>query len=149
MPKNLESKIDYKLEYPHFTARNYVVGVYNNPDNIPLWDAANFFLARWQLTKKGDLKNILGDWLTERPSLVNRLEEDGKNPVFDFDQKYLLDIGETKKDETPKKSRKILTELTTGQLFKFARQKIKEKFGSYNFMDLDYRNFFFLNAKIL
>ncbi|GAF97345.1 unnamed protein product, partial [marine sediment metagenome] len=146
MPKeDLESKLNYQLRYPYFSGRNYVIAVYDNPDNIPLWDSANFFLARWLLTKKRNLKNILGNWLIERPSLVNRLEEEGKSTVLDLDKKYLLDLGETKQGGSSKRTRKKLTELTKGQLYTNARQKSKGRFGSYNFMDLDYSHFFFLN----
>ena len=159
---NLESKVKYKLNYPHFTARNYVVAVYDNPHNVPQWDAFNFFLARFFLTKKSDLKKILGQGITERPLLVSRLKEEGKSPVFDLEKEYTVNLEEMtdrlhkglerpvqlsfdfsgKQPYTdPKRAKIKLTDITSKELFWLVRERIKKKFGSYKPMDLDYRTF--------
>ncbi len=137
--------LDFKIKYPYFTGRNYVIAVNDNPDNKPLWDPTNFFFARWLLTKRQDLEKILGNWLIEKPRLVEKLAEEGGSTVFDLDKKYLIDVGETKKNGSQKRSRRKLTEITQEQLIEAARERIHSEFGSYNFMDLDYRDFFFLN----
>ena len=147
-----ETDLEFKIEYPRFTGRNYVVAVYDNPHNKPQWDPTNFFIARFLLTKKRDLEKILGRWLTERPSLVTKLEEEGKSPVFDLDREYKLDLEGITQESTmqleldfegEKRDKRKLTELTAEQLFDAVRERIKKRFGSYKVMDLDYRQFFF------
>lgn len=134
----MNQTLEYKIKYPYFTGRNYVVAVYDNPTNKPLWDPTNFFFARWLLTKKTDLENILEKWLIEKPKLVEKLKEEEGGTVFNLDKEYLLKLGE-------QHQRKKLTELIKEELVNVTRQKSRKRFGSYNFVDLDYRDFFFFN----
>ena len=158
MPKQ---NLEYKVNYPEFTARNYVLAVNDNPENTPQWDPFNFFIARFLLTKKKDLEKIIGQWITERPKLVKNMRDARKTPVFNLEGEYdlektmekLYEKGRLKRPETeqlelrfddsPKKTK--LTDLTAEQLYWVVREKIREKFGSYKIMDLDYTKFFFEN----
>lgn len=135
-----EEDLELKIAYPHFTGTDYVVAVYDNPDNRPLWNPTNFFFARWLLTDKKKLKQTLSDWLAERPNLIQRLGEEGTGAVFDLEGKYNVKLGD-------ERSRRKLTDLTASELFEAARAKIRQRFGSYNMMDLGYKEFFFLDGQ--
>ena len=69
-----KEKLEYKLRYPEFSARNYAVAI-DNPHSKPMVDPVSFFMARWFLTNPEDtkhkgrtvrgLKSILRDWIRQ------------------------------------------------------------------------------------
>src|SRR3989344_5360096 len=85
--------LEHNIEYPFFTARNYVIAVRDNPDNIPMWSAADPFISRFFLSGSKGLNQILGEWPVKRPELVARMREEEKSTIFDFEKEYTIDLG--------------------------------------------------------
>jgi hypothetical protein len=130
--------MEYEIKYAGFSPRNYVAAIEEDGrNNIPLIDPTSFFLARWYLTPATELKDILRRWQEPRPKEYVE--------VIDLNREYLLDVGDVNRNQTPKRTRKNLAEITAEQFAANVREAIKRQYGCYNMFDMDARDIFFLD----
>lgn len=146
-----KQKPEYELQYTQFTPRSYGVAVHGARNgkrrtNKPLIDPASFFFARWFLNSPNRKKVMIENWLAE---VSKSVDERGYEPIFNFDDAILADIGDVYKHGErkgkSKRSRKLLAELTSEQLADNSRQRLFSLNRSYNMFDLSLDEIFFLN----
>ena len=141
------AKLKYKINYPGFSGRNYVLVLYGKErDCSPAIDPTSGFLARLHLTDRIGIEQLLYKWKEQRIRWEGLAEkgELGFELLTDLDRRVLAETGE-RVDNGPIRVKKRLTEISDDQIPGLVRRAFHSRLGSHNFYDQGYREIFFLD----